>query len=269
MRRNSTGFSLVELSIVLVILGLLTGGILAGQSLIRASELRAVSTEYQRYTAAIGSFRDKYFAMPGDMANAQKFWAAGTCPGVAGTAAAGVCNGNGDGNIRYDTPGLTSNELFGAWEHLALAGLVEGSYTGNTGDAGTSSVPAAIPGTNVPRSKLPNAGWTVYSLGVMPVADPNWAEGDYATGYIFGSLATNNVTFNPVLKPEEAWNIDTKMDDGKPSLGAVRSPESLGSSSASTACSDTNPSTSSPVSGASYALSLSGTNCSLYFKTNF
>ena len=46
------GFSLVELSIVLVILGLLTGGILAGQSLIRAAELRAVTTEYQRYTAA-------------------------------------------------------------------------------------------------------------------------------------------------------------------------------------------------------------------------
>lgn len=56
------GFSLVELSIVLVILGLLTGGILAGQSLIRAAELRAVSTEYSRYATAVQSFRDKYFA---------------------------------------------------------------------------------------------------------------------------------------------------------------------------------------------------------------
>lgn len=58
-------FSLVELSIVLVILGLLTGGILAGQSLIRAAELRAVSTEYSRYITATQSFRDKYFAVPG------------------------------------------------------------------------------------------------------------------------------------------------------------------------------------------------------------
>ena len=68
------GFSLVELSIVLVILGLLTGGILAGQSLIRASELRAVSTEFQRYVAAVNTFRDKYFMLPGDMSNATAFW---------------------------------------------------------------------------------------------------------------------------------------------------------------------------------------------------
>ena len=68
------GFSLVELSIVLVILGLLTGGILAGQSLIRASELRAATAEYQRYATSIQSFRDKYMALPGDMTNATRFW---------------------------------------------------------------------------------------------------------------------------------------------------------------------------------------------------
>ena len=268
MRRN--GFSLVELSIVLVILGLLTGGILAGQNLIRASEIRAVTAEYQRYTSAIGSFRDKYFSLPGDFAKAQSFWStAAACPGVSGSDANGVCNGNGDGAIRYDTPGLISNELFGAWEHLALAGLVEGTYTGNTGHASTSTVPAAIPGTNIPRSKLNNAGWTIYSLGVMPVADPNWAEGDYATGFIFGALATNNVTFSAILKPEEAWNIDTKTDDGRPMLGGVRSPESMGSASASSGCSDTDPSTSASVAAASYALARTGINCSLYFKTTF
>lgn len=66
-------FSLVELSIVLVILGLLTGGILAGQSLIRAAELRAVSTEYNRHFTAIQSFRNRYMALPGDMNNATRF----------------------------------------------------------------------------------------------------------------------------------------------------------------------------------------------------
>ena len=84
-----SGFSLVELSIVLVILGLLTGGILAGQSLIRAAELRSVATESQRYMAALNSFRDKYFALPGDMANATAFWGAqnatpATCHGAQG-----------------------------------------------------------------------------------------------------------------------------------------------------------------------------------------
>ncbi|PZP83692.1 MAG: type II secretion system protein, partial [Azospirillum brasilense] len=56
------GFSLVELSIVLVILGLLTGGILGGQSLIRAAELRTISTDANRYITAAQTFRDKYFA---------------------------------------------------------------------------------------------------------------------------------------------------------------------------------------------------------------
>ena len=74
MKKAVSAFSLVELSIVLVILGLLTGGILAGQSLIRAAQLRAVSTEYSRYVASINSFRDKYFGWPGDLRNATAFW---------------------------------------------------------------------------------------------------------------------------------------------------------------------------------------------------
>lgn len=97
------GFSLVELSIVLVILGLLTGGILAGQSLIRAAELRSVASEHQRYVTATKSFQDKYFSVPGDMKNATSFWGAadggdglGTdCFNVKSTTAT-TCNGNGD-----------------------------------------------------------------------------------------------------------------------------------------------------------------------------
>jgi prepilin-type N-terminal cleavage/methylation domain-containing protein len=72
--RDQSAFSLVELSIVLVILGLLVGGVLMGQSLIRAAELRRVVTDYNKYTTAVQSFRDKYFALPGDMTNAQNFW---------------------------------------------------------------------------------------------------------------------------------------------------------------------------------------------------
>ena len=77
-----------------VILGLLVGGILAGQSLIRASELRAVTTEFTKYQTALNSFRDKYFAYPGDMTNATSFWP--SCGTTALTTAEG-CNGNGDG----------------------------------------------------------------------------------------------------------------------------------------------------------------------------
>ncbi len=138
-------FSLVELSIVLVILGLLTGGILAGQSLIRAAEVRSVGTDYNRYVAATQTFRDKYMAIPGDMNNATRFWTrqvnASHC--VTNSAAAvstpGTCDGNGDGNVYGWSPNASeSGESFQFWRQLALAGLVEGSYTGLAGSGGVA-----------------------------------------------------------------------------------------------------------------------------------
>ncbi|PZP85253.1 MAG: hypothetical protein DI582_06390 [Azospirillum brasilense] len=119
------GFSLVELSIVLVILGLLTGGILGGQALIRAAELRSVTSEYTRWVTATQTFRDKYFALPGDMSNATAFWGTqdptpATCATTPSSSAL-TCNGSGDGLINpTSSPG--SNELFRFWQHLAMPG---------------------------------------------------------------------------------------------------------------------------------------------------
>jgi len=113
------GFSLVELSIVLVILGLLVGGVLSGQSLIRAAELRKYITLQDRYRTALLSFRDKYFALPGDMTNATAFWGAKSatnCLNNAGAAvntATGTCDGNGDGNIYYQASRMTKPTGFG------------------------------------------------------------------------------------------------------------------------------------------------------------
>lgn len=157
------GFSLVELSIVLVILGLLTGGILGGQSLIRAAEMRSVSTEYQRYIAATQTFRDKYFSLPGDMASATQFWGAAhatpaTCVTTQGTGTQ-TCNGDGNGRV---LPSTGSAEHVRYWQHLANTGLIEGTYTGV--DA-TASVPSVIGGTNIPRSRLNNASWHVWDWG--------------------------------------------------------------------------------------------------------
>src|SRR4051812_28937287 len=108
------GFTLVELSIVLVILGLLVGGVLTGQSLIRAAELRAITTEQNRYVTATHTFRDKYFALPGDMTNATAYWGtSGNCPGLAaqGNTTPATCNGNGDGKISGNL-NATSSEDF-------------------------------------------------------------------------------------------------------------------------------------------------------------
>ena len=132
-----SAFSLVELSIVLVILGLLTGGILAGQNLIRAAELRSVTTQMTQYRTAFYTFRDKYFAIPGDMRNAIDFWGAQDGADGVGldcfndpSSTQATCNGDGDGDIQL----YPMTETYRAWQHLANAGLIEGTYTG----AGTS-----------------------------------------------------------------------------------------------------------------------------------
>lgn len=263
---SKSAFSLVELSIVLVILGLLVGGVLSGQSLIRAAELRAVSTEFSRYTTAIGSFRDKYFALPGDMTNATSFWnAAAACPGVAATATAGACNGDGNGIL--SEAAATSNEIFGFWEQLAFAGLVEGSYTGNSGNT-TAAAAASVIATNVPRSKMSNAGWTVYGLSNPPIADVNWFEGSYGNTLVFGSSIANSFTSGANLKPEEAWNIDTKQDDGRPATGSVVSQENQGGTG-TTNCSNLAPSNSASLAASTYSLANSGNLCTLWFKTGY
>lgn len=213
------GFSLVELSIVLVILGLLTGGILGGQELIRAAEMRAIGTEVSKFQTATNTFRDKYFAMPGDMANADRFWgypggSAANCPGTAGSGTE-TCNGNGDGDI--DTGSASQyGEVFLFWQHLANAGLIEGQYTGMAGSG--SGLDAEL-GGNSPRSKLGNAGWTAYDNGTGNATYEYTL--DYGNTLEFGEPSTGWETGEPALTPEEAWSIDTKVDDGQPARGKV------------------------------------------------
>lgn len=194
--RHRRAFSLVELSIVLVILGLLVGGILSGQSLIRASQLRALTRQYQGYYTAVQTFRDKYFALPGDMTNATQFWglraAGAACMGSASSDTK-TCDGNGDGQIDI-APG-SSVEYTRFWQHLANAGLIEGQYNG----------------LNYPASKL--GGTTRFAgqwSGTLTGNTINF-DGDYG----------NVLYTTDMLIPSELWNIDTKMDDGIPSTGKV------------------------------------------------
>ncbi len=257
-RTRRKAFSLVELSIVLVILGLLTGGILAGQSLIRAAELRSVSTDYQRYRAAMFAFRDKYFALPGDMNNATAFWGAqnatpATCQTTASSSAL-TCDGNGDNSIGDSS---AYYERFRFWQHLANAGLIEGQYNGVSGSG--SAYDATI-GTNVPRSRIANAGFSVIGKGTAPTGDANFFPGYFGNILTFGAKRVNDITVDPILKPEEAWNIDSKLDDGLPGTGFVQS--MISTAAVAPGCTTTAVSSTS-----TYALNSTGTLCNLILKT--
>lgn len=225
-RMRHSAFSLVELSIVLVILGLLTGGILSGQSLLRAAELRSVNADAQRYVAATYAFRDKYFTLPGDLSTATKFWGDNNsvcADNAIPNGTPGVCNGSGDGNINYFVTAAAGApaETFQAWLHMAYAGMVEGNFTGL---AGPSSANHGVINSNVPGARLKNGAWGFISYDSL---NPSTADTNMFNGIIYGNtlqLGSINGTGGPggkLLKPEEAWNIDTKMDDGHPVRGKV------------------------------------------------
>src|SRR5574340_953451 len=88
--QRQSGFTLIEIAIVLVIIGLLLGGILKGQELITQGRIRNVSNDFQSVTAAINLYQDRYRALPGDDVGAAARWAAP------------VATASGDGNGVFD-----------------------------------------------------------------------------------------------------------------------------------------------------------------------
>lgn len=257
--QKRAAFTLIELSIVLVILGLLVGGVLAGQALIRAAELRAVTSQFQSYVTAVGTFRDKYFALPGDMSNAATVWST-------------TANGDADGMIEGSTT-AASNETGHFWMQLSLAGLIEGTYT-------PASWASPVIGISNPQAKLAGAGWNMRWVG--PVGTDDTAvgttgasnnimfEGDYGNAFFLMSAVTlaAPTTASGVLKAEEAWNIDMKIDDGKPSTGILTSLENQGENDLSR-CSTLDAAVTS-LAASDYAVTNpSITACTLVFKSGY
>jgi prepilin-type N-terminal cleavage/methylation domain-containing protein len=268
IRPRPSAFSLVELSIVLVILGLLVGGILSGQALIRAAELRSVVSDMNRYQAAVQSFRDKYFGLPGDITNATQFWGADTASSCTNAPVAGdrvaktaTCDGNGNGQVDGGTP-----EMFRIWQQLANAGLIEGSYTGVAGTFSTSDSDAGI---NSPKLRLGTSnGVSFYSWGTVLAGDagnPWLFEGTYGNTFLFGFCGGYDC-IEGFLKPEEAWNIDTKIDDGKPGTGKVVSRVSGAVPGGQPNCNTSISNAAGQATAATYMLTDTGLDCGLYFR---
>ncbi len=243
--RCRAGFSLVELSIVLVILGLILGGVMVGQSLIKSSELRSTISETQRYVAAYNQFRDKYDAIPGDMPNATNYWGtATTCPGDSTHTQTTAATCNGDGNGAVDNNGL--NEKYLLWKHMADAGLIEGTYTGVPASTSNTS---SLAGTNCPKGKRKNVGYSAYYWQYMS-GDPNYPDGQYGNFFFVGGYSPNDVTVAGTFPASEVADIDTKLDDGKPAFGKIR-----------TNWNSTNCVTATATSSANYAVNVAGDNC--------
>jgi prepilin-type N-terminal cleavage/methylation domain-containing protein len=112
MKRNQSGFTLIEIAIVLVIIGLLLGGVLKGQELINSARVKNLATDFKNVPVFIYGYQDKFKALPGDDLRATDH--------VTATA-----NGDGDGLIEGGWPAV-AGESFNFWQHVRLAGLAPG-----------------------------------------------------------------------------------------------------------------------------------------------
>lgn len=201
------GFTLLEISIVVVIIGLIMGGITVGIFVQQSAKLQSVIADQSLIVEAITSYREKYSALPGDHSTAES---------VFGSSA--TDNGDDDGNI--EKPDV-NNESWLAWQHLALAGLWKGSFTGDNGASATNTAWDAVLGSNVPKSAVDGVGYSIY---YPPATDNNFGATPQKHFVVVGndSHTDNITTFGGWLSTTDAMSIDGKMDDTLAYSGNVR-----------------------------------------------
>ncbi len=185
--RKQRGFTLIEIAIVLVIIGLLLGGVLKGQELITAARVRNLISQQDGVKAAYFGFLDRFRALPGDYSQAST--------NINCTPA--CQNGNNNGRIETALSGGTIDEQIAAWEHLSKAGFINGSYTY-----------AAVPETNISAPTNP------YARYLRLVYDNNYATN---VGALRHNLKTGNQIPSDILA-----EIDRKIDDGNPIGGTFQ-----------------------------------------------
>ena len=223
-RHHRQAFTLVELSIVLAIIGILVGSIVAGSSLLRQSEVQTIISDYTKYSTAVAQFARQYGGQPGDLLDATNYWGddSTNCADAAVTnTTPGTCNGNGNGEIvtATGTAPANMNEPFRAWQHLQLANYIDGTFSGVTaGTIGGTDLTAA-PGVNIPRSRITNAGWSLFHYSAVDVA--NRYDQNVGNFLMFGTVNGNKLTRGAAIKANEAWQIDKKIDDARPAFGRI------------------------------------------------
>lgn len=194
MKNNKSGFSLVELSIVIVIIGLLIAGVAVGTSMIKQARLKSVIQDLQKYQAAYNNFYDAFGEIPGDMPVAFSYW------DTKCAATSTLCNGNANGVIDF-TSDPNNNETNKAWNHLSQASMIEAGIV-----PVTSTLVTTI-GTSAPLSKLPDAGYIM-------ISGTNAAPFETSKNVLFvGKQAASTTLLNSSLSAQDAFSIDQKIDD--------------------------------------------------------
>lgn len=212
MKKND-GFTLVELSIVLVIIGLIIGGVLVGQDMIKSAEIRSTIAQVQGYDTAVNVFRDKYSQLPGDIGATQ----ATTLGLTTRSGAAGRGDGSGLVTALPANPAYLGHETSLFWRDLSQMNMISNSFSVATDALATLATADAVK-TVLPEAKMKKGNLiTVYSS-----SGKNYYE---ITGV--SAVAAGVYTLTTNLSPQEALNLDTKLDDGLPLTGIARAAYSL------------------------------------------
>ena len=190
MKRLQKGFTLVEIAIVLVIIGLLLGGILKGQEMITQAKTKNVIADFSGISTAYHSYLDRYRATPGDDGAAAGRWAA------APAAVSGNGNGAVTGAYNADCAAASPPESCQWWDHLRRAGFIAGN--GSIQPANTAG-------------------------GMIGVQ-----TGDTAGGAALGGLS-GLVLCSANLPDKIALAVDTQLDNGLSASGSVRATLNTGS----------------------------------------
>lgn len=206
-RQSQGGFTLVELAIVMVIIGLLMGGILKGQELIANAKVSATVSQVKGVDAAINSFFDKYNAYPGDIINPQA-----RLPGCTDAPCTGNGTGGVIGNARIEggnvaTSPALANEAGKMFVHLQAADLVSGITPAN----------GTVFGGVFPTVRAGGGMWVAYTTNGLANSLP--------AGKHYAALAgTTGAVANGdgALNASTAAQIDRKLDDGSPNSGTVQ-----------------------------------------------
>ena len=187
MKSRQSGFTLVEIAIVLVIIGLLLGGVLKGQELINSAKIKNLVADMNGISTAVYAYQDRFKALPGDDSGAVGRWG-------ASTAAAAPAASVGDATLQgvFNSATVTDeSRLF--WQHLRLAGFIGGD---------------------------PNTAQPINAVG--GITGVQWGAGNQTVAPLTQGLAGLVVCQANILG-RIAESMDNQLDDGRPNSGAVRS----------------------------------------------